>query len=57
MADLGYKAGFEEGYRLIKGNNVVVPVCPVAPATPVGRTAYQMGLMKGIEKAGGPKLK
>lgn len=45
-------AGFEEGYKTIKGEHVVVPVCPVAPVTPVGSTDFREGLKAGISAAG-----
>lgn len=57
MADLTsfdqFKAGFEEGYRAIKGNNAVLPVYPVQPVTPVGSTPFREGIKAGIKAAGG----
>ena len=44
-------AGFEEGYKMIKGDLVVVPVCPVAPVTPVDSTEFREGLKVGIKEA------
>ena len=44
-------AGFEEGYKSIKGDLVVVPVCPVAPVTPVGSTDFREGIKAGIRAA------
>jgi len=44
-------AGFEMGYKTVKGNMVVVPVCPVAPVTPVGSTPYQEGIKAGMRAA------
>ena len=29
-----FKAGFEEGYKSIKGDMVLVPLCPLAPLSP-----------------------
>ena len=43
--------GFKEGYKTIKGNLVVVPVCPVGPVTPVGSTDYREGLKAGMKRA------
>ena len=43
--------GFEEGYKIVKGNIVVVPVCPVAPVTPVGSTPFREGIKAGIRAA------
>ena len=43
--------GFEIGYKTVKGNNVIVPICPIEPVTPVGSTSYQEGLKAGIRAA------
>lgn len=54
MADQGtFRDGFIEGYKAIKGNNVVVPVASVAPVTPVGSTPFREGLKAGMRAAGG----
>ena len=44
-------AGFEEGYKTIKGNMALVPLCPLAPLTPLGSTPYREGIKAGISKA------
>ena len=44
-------AGFEIGYKTVKGNNVIVPICPIAPITPIGSTPYQEGLKAGMRTA------
>jgi len=44
-------AGFEEGYKSIKGEMVVVPVCPVAPVTPIGSTDFREGIKAGMRAA------
>lgn len=44
-------AGFEEGYKAIKGNMVMVPMCPMAPMTPMGSTPFQEGIKVGMAKA------
>ena len=46
-------AGFEEGYRTIKGNMAIVPMCPIEPITPIGSNAYQEGLKAGMRAAQG----
>ena len=46
-----YQEGYIQGYKAVAGNNVVVPVAPVPPVTPVGKTPYQMGLLAGMEAA------
>ena len=44
-------AGFEMGYKTVKGNNVLVPLCPLEPLTPLGSTPYQEGLKAGMQAA------
>ena len=46
-------AGFAEGYKTIKGGNVMVPMCPMMPMTPMGSTPFREGLKAGIKAAGG----
>ena len=41
-------AGFEEGYKSIKGDMVIVPICPIAPITPIGSTDFREGIKAGI---------
>ena len=43
--------GFAEGYKAVKGNLVIVPICPIPPITPIGSTEYREGLKAGIKKA------
>ena len=44
-------AGFEEGYKSIKGDMVLVPLCPLAPLTPLGSTDFREGINAGIRAA------
>ena len=44
-------AGFEEGYKAIKGDMVLVPLCPLAPLTPLGSTPFREGLKAGMAAA------
>jgi hypothetical protein len=44
-------AGFEEGYKSIKGDMVIVPICPIAPITPIGSTDFREGIKAGITAA------
>ncbi|MDT0603425.1 hypothetical protein [Thalassotalea castellviae] len=44
-------AGFAEGYKLVKGDMVIVPICPIAPITPIGSTDYREGLKAGMAAA------
>lgn len=46
-------AGFEEGYKMIKGDMVIVPICPIEPITPIGSTSFREGIKAGIKAAGG----
>lgn len=43
-----YCAGFIEGYKSIKGDMVIVPICPIAPMTPMGSTDFREGVKAGI---------
>ena len=45
-------AGFEEGYKTVKGDMVIVPICPIAPITPIGSTDFREGIKAGIRAAG-----
>lgn len=42
--------GFEEGYKTIMGDGVLVPMCPLEPLTPMGSTPYREGLKAGMEQ-------
>lgn len=46
-------AGFEEGYKSIKGDSVMVPTCPMAPMTPLGSTNSREDIKAGIRAAQG----
>jgi len=52
-----FRDGFIEGFKMMRGSSVAVPACPAAPATPSGQTAFRMGLARGIEAGGGPRLR
>ena len=43
--------GFEEGYKIIKGDMAFIPFCPFAPFTPFGSTDYREGIKAGINAA------
>lgn len=43
--------GFAEGWKTIKGDLSIVPVCPIALITPIGSTPYREGMKAGIAKA------
>ena len=44
-------AGFDEGYKIVKGDMVIVPICPIAPITPISSTDYREGIKAGIRAA------
>ncbi|MBL6991924.1 MAG: hypothetical protein ISR65_19230 [Bacteriovoracaceae bacterium] len=44
-------AGFNEGYKSIKGDMVIVPMCPMMPITPIGSTDFREGIKAGIAAA------
>lgn len=43
--------GFSEGYKSIKGDIALVPLCPLEPLTPLGSTSFREGIKAGIAKA------
>ena len=43
--------GFEEGYKMVKGEHAYVPYCPYEPYTPYGSTPFREGLKEGIKRA------
>lgn len=43
--------GFEEGFKMIKGNMAFVPFCPFEPFIPFGSTPFREGLKAGIAAA------
>ncbi len=44
-------SGFEEGFKSVKGDMAMVPMCPLAPITPVGSTPFREGLKAGMRAA------
>jgi hypothetical protein len=47
-----YAAGFEVGYRAIKGLAAGLPGLPGQPGTRGNMTPFLMGVRKGLEQAG-----
>lgn len=43
--------GFEEGYKIVKGDSVFVPFCPFEPFIPFGSTPYREGIKAGMRAA------
>ena len=54
MVDDGdYSEGFRQGFCAVRGNAAAMPAIPAQPATRAGRTPFQMGLLRGIERGKG----
>lgn len=51
MADSAFCTGFEEGYKTVKGDMVIVPICPIEPITPINSTPFREGIKAGMEAA------
>ena len=51
--DNDFREGFLQGFRAIRGQAAATPAIPAQPATRAGRTPFQMGLMRGVEKGKG----
>jgi len=51
--DNDYREGFVQGFRAIRGSSASLPSLPSQPSTRSGRTPFQMGIMRGIEKGKG----
>lgn len=47
-----FAAGFEVGYRAIKGQSTAMPATPAAPATRAGSTRFLEGVRAGLRRAG-----
>jgi hypothetical protein len=47
-----FAAGFEVGYRAVKGTAVGLPGIPGQPGTRGNMTAFLTGVRKGLERAG-----
>jgi hypothetical protein len=46
--DAEFKKGFEEGYRIGKGDFAIVPIPPIKPITPIGSTDHREGIKAGM---------
>jgi len=44
-----FQAGFEAGYRAIRGTNAMTPMKPM---TRMNMTTFLMGVRRGLERAG-----
>lgn len=45
-----FEEGFKEGYKMIRGDLVIVPITPIEPITPIGSNSYREGLKAGMKK-------
>lgn len=43
--------GFEQGWKTLKGDNSIVPICPIEPITPIGSNSFREGLKAGLAAA------
>ena len=43
--------GFSEGWKTLKGELAIVPICPIEPITPIGSTPYREGIKAGMRAA------
>lgn len=48
--DRDYREGFVQGFRAVRGSAAALPAVPAQPATRAGRTPFQMGIIRGIER-------
>jgi len=44
-------AGFQEGFKSVRGGLAVVPPCPPARPTPANSTVFREGINAGIQRA------
>ena len=51
LAQSDFCRGFEVGWKSIKGEMSLVPLCPLEPLTPLGSTPYREGILRGQEEA------
>ena len=47
-----YARGYRDGYKSVQGN-VIPPVPPIGPITPLGSDPYKEGYKAGVRSAGG----
>lgn len=51
LAESQFCAGFELGYKTVKGNMSLVPLCPLEPIAPLGSSPFQEGIKAGMQAA------
>lgn len=47
-----YARGYSDGYKSIRGN-IIPPIVPIGPMTPLGSDPYEEGFKAGVKAAGG----
>lgn len=47
-----YARGYSDGYKSVQGN-VIPPIAPIGPMTPLGSDPYEEGYKAGVEAASG----
>jgi hypothetical protein len=45
-----FRRGFIEGYKTVMGDNAGIPDVPGMPGIPGGRTAFQVGIQRGVDE-------
>lgn len=53
MDDHDFAEGFRQGFRAARGGIAVIPPIPPAPPIRKGRTPFQMGIARGVERGKG----
>lgn len=53
MVEECFAEGFRQGFRAIRGATAPFPPTPPVPPLKPGRTFFQMGLIRGIERGKG----
>jgi hypothetical protein len=51
--DSDYREGFIQGFRAVRGRAAALPAIPAQPTTRAGRTPFQMGIIRGVERGKG----
>ena len=46
-----FKSGFLAGWKSVKGQGAGIPGIPPTPTLPAGKTYFDLGYAKGVERA------
>ncbi len=44
----GWKAGYEAGWKQVKGQLAIAPIAPIPPIAPIDQNTYQGGYNNGL---------